>query len=110
MEDNEEWDDLQDAEMEASGNLETLIRGEANGDVHVINDDDDGDDETPVALKKRNFVELDSSSDSDSNSGVRKRKDSVNTPSSCSDWRRSCGFGQSSGKCSSGSLVRTAFS
>ncbi|GMN44005.1 hypothetical protein TIFTF001_013195 [Ficus carica] len=104
MEDSEEWDDLQDAEMEASGNLETLIRGEANGDVHVINDDDSDDDEAPVALKKRNFVELDSSSDSASNSGVRKRKDGVNTPSSCSDWRRSCGFGQSSGKCSSGSL------
>ncbi|EXC14260.1 ATP-dependent DNA helicase Q-like 1 [Morus notabilis] len=100
MEDSEEWDDLQDAEMEASGNLETFLDGEdlidggrkASGDVHSVDDDN-----LPVASNKRNFVELDSSSDSDSNLGVRRKKDAVNTPSSCSDWRSSFGFARSPG-------------
>lgn len=106
MEDSEEWDDLQDAEMEASGNLETFLDGEdlidggrkASGNVHSVDDDN-----LPVAPNKRNFVELDSSSDSDSNLGVRRKKDAVSTPSS--DWRSSFGFAWSPG-----SLVRTVIS
>ena len=106
MEDSEEWDNVQDADLEAPGKMfeeeEVVNHGlNVDTDIHVIED-------SPVALpqKYQNFVELDSSSDSDSNFRIRKRKGVVTTPSSRSDLP-SFGFAQSSGKYSSGSLVRT---
>ena len=102
MEDTEEWDDLGDAELEASRDLGEMFKDEVIGssckgngkDVFVIDDDD-----SPVQRdKSMKFVELDSSSDSELSFGTRKRRLGESTPASCSYWQRSSSdFAQSSG-------------
>lgn len=101
MEDTEEWDDLADAELEATRDLGKMFNDEVVGngkDVYVIDDDD-----SPVPRdKSMEFVELDSSSDSELSFGTRKRRLGESTPASCSHRQRSISdFAQSSG-----SLVR----
>ena len=89
MENSEQWDNVHNADLEGPGALGKMFEEEEevvnNGlnvdtDIHVIED-------SPVALpqKNQNFMDLDSSSDSDSNFKIRKRKGVVTTPSSYSD-------------------------
>ncbi|KAL5565925.1 hypothetical protein UlMin_029089 [Ulmus minor] len=81
MVDSEEWDNLQDVELEARGALENML------DVNINN----GGADAGHGANRDVFVIDDSSSDSDSNLRIGKKgkRDVVSTPSACSDWRSS---------------------
>lgn len=113
MEDSEEWDDLQNMESEACGDLENLF------DNKVLNNDntDNGHskkrninviDGSSASLGNPNFVELDSSSDSDLDFRIPNQKDAKSTHSHFPDLSGSS-FKQSLGEHCSKSLVRASF-
>lgn len=89
MQDSEDWDDLQTLESEACGTLADMFDkpfltnyepdndGTARNHVHVIED-------SPEAQKRQNFVQLDSSSDTeDSDFTIPSKTDVGSARSSC---------------------------
>nr|POE61449.1 atp-dependent dna helicase q-like 1 [Quercus suber] len=89
MQDTEEWDDLQAIESEACGALNNLFDKDVLNSHEVDNDGNGRNyinviDDSPE--KHPNFMELDSSSDSeDLDFGIRKEKNVKSTPS-FTDW------------------------
>lgn len=108
MEDTEEWDDIQNVESEACGALENIFDNKVlkndNTDrlkekqfINVI-------EKSSASLQNPNFVELDSSSDSDLDFRILE-KNGESSHSHCPDMRGSV-FRQSMGERCSSSLVK----
>lgn len=107
MQDTEEWDDLQAIESEACGTLNNLFDKDVL-DSHEVDNDGNGRnyinviDDSPE--KHPNFMELDSSSDSeDLDFGIRNEKNVKSTPS-FTDWSSPV-LNEGSSKTSSKSVV-----
>lgn len=111
VEDSEDWDDLQAIETEACGTLNDMFDNDV---LHGYGSDDGNNIKGYINVteysyepqKHQNFVQLDSSSDSeDSNFRILDKNGAAPTPSSWPD-RSSSAFTQSSIKHASRSVVR----
>lgn len=112
VEDSEDWDDLQAIETEACGTLNDMFDNDV---LHGYGSDYGNNSKGFInkypfePQKHQNFIQLDSSSDSeDSNFMILDKKGAVAIPSSCPDRSRSA-FAQSSSKHASRSVVRVVF-
>ncbi|KAF3454582.1 hypothetical protein FNV43_RR05030 [Rhamnella rubrinervis] len=108
MEDSEEWDDLHNMESEACGDLENIfdykiLNNDNKDNGHSIKCNINAMDGSSASLENPNFVELDSSSDSDLDFRIPNKKDVESTYFPCPDFRCSS-FKQSSGEHCSKSL------
>nr|XP_048324246.1 ATP-dependent DNA helicase Q-like 1 isoform X2 [Ziziphus jujuba var. spinosa] len=106
MEDTEEWDDLQNVESEACGALENIcdnkVLNNANTHRHKEKHNINVIESSSASLENPNFVELDSSSDSDLDFRILE-KHGEPSRSHCPDMRGSA-FKQSLAECCSRSL------
>ncbi|XP_060667941.1 ATP-dependent DNA helicase Q-like 1 isoform X3 [Ziziphus jujuba] len=106
MEDTEEWDDLQNVESEACGALENIcdnkVLNNANTHRHKEKHNINVIESSSASLENPNFVELDSSSDSDLDFRILE-KNGEPSRSHCPDMRGSA-FKQSLAECCSRSL------
>ena len=114
VEDSEDWDDLQAIETEACGTLNDMFDYDV---LHGYGSDVCNNRKGYINVNEysfepqnyQNFVQLDSSSDSeDSNFTILDKKGAAPTPSSCPDRSRSA-FTQSSSKHASRSVVNAFF-
>ncbi|XP_057963341.1 ATP-dependent DNA helicase Q-like 1 [Malania oleifera] len=89
MQNSEDWEDLQAMETEACGTLNIMFDNDALNNYEAENDGNTGSyihviEDSPEPQKHQNWMQLDSSSDSeDIDFRIVNKKDARSTPSSC---------------------------